>query len=171
MDGYSVNTGYFTANAQVRGVFDSRTETFNPAKHSVLFRFNQGDLLRKEIPNLQVQVMGVGESSIVVSQVVDSKTGSVNDRITPSGTIRIRGEKLKIVGDNPQVGVSLEDEEGNSFHVDERDIVVNMPSELIVQIPPLPPGRYQLAISNQYSVGAILKEPRTAVYNKILTVT
>ena len=48
MDGYSVNTGYFTANAQVRGVFDSRSETFDSAKHSILFRFNQGDLLRKE---------------------------------------------------------------------------------------------------------------------------
>ena len=47
MDGYSVNTGYFTANAQVRGLFD-RNETFDPEKHSVLFRFNQGDLLRKE---------------------------------------------------------------------------------------------------------------------------
>lgn len=46
MDGYSVNTGWFTANAHVRGVFNSYTETFDPMKHSVLFRFNQGDLLR-----------------------------------------------------------------------------------------------------------------------------
>ena len=30
MDGYSVNTGYFTANAQVRGVFGSSNENFNP---------------------------------------------------------------------------------------------------------------------------------------------
>ena len=78
MDGYSVNTGYFVANAQVRGVFDSRNETFDPAKHSVLFRFNQGDLLRKEIPNVKVQVMGVGETGIIISHVVDVKTGSVS---------------------------------------------------------------------------------------------
>ena len=171
MDGYSVNTGYFTANAQVRGVFDSRNESFDPAKHSILFRFNQGDLLRKEIPGVKVQVMGVGETGIIISHVVDVKTGSVNDLITPGGTLKIKGGKLKIVGDNPQVGVSFEDESGNAVRVDERDIVVNNPSELIVHIPPLAAGRYQLAICTQFSGSASpLKEPRMTVYEKVLTV-
>ena len=170
MDGYSVNTGYFTANAQVRGVFDSRSETFDPAKHSILFRFNQGDILRKEIPNVKVQVMGVGESGIVVSHVVDTKTGSVNDLLTPGGTVKIKGGKLKIAGENPQEGVSFEDEAGNAVRVDERDIVVNNPSELIVQIPPLAAGRYQLVICTQFSGATRLKEPRMLVYEKILSV-
>jgi len=170
MDGYSVNTGYFTANAQVRGVFDNRNETFDPAKHSVLFRFNQGDLLRKEIPNVKVQVMGVGESGIIISHVVDVKTGSVNDLITPGGTLKIRGGKLKIAGDNPDVGVSFEDETGNVVRVDERDIVVNNPSELILQIPALPAGKYQLAICTQFSGATLLKEPRVQIYEKVFTV-
>jgi hypothetical protein len=171
MDGYAVNTGWFTANAQVRGVFDNAKEQFNPAKHSVLFRFNQGDLMRKEIPNIKVQVMGVGETGIIISHVVDVKTGSVNDLLTPGGTLKIRGGKLKIVGDNPQVGVSFEDEAGNTFRVEERDIVVNNPSELIVHIPALPVGKYQLAICNQYSSSnTLLTEVRPAVYEKIFTV-
>ena len=170
MDGYSVNTGWFIANAQVRGVFDSRTETFDPNKHSVLFRFNQGDLLRKEIPNVKVQVMGVGESGIVISQVIDSKTGSENDLLTPGGTLVIRGVRLKIVGDDPQVGITLEDETGNAVRIDERDIVVNRPSELIVQIPSLPAGSYQLTLCTQFSQGKMLKEPRISVFEKILSV-
>ena len=170
MDGYSVNTGYFTANAQVRGVFDSRSETFDPAKHSILFRFNQGDLLRKEIPNVKVQIMGVGESGIVISHVVDSKTGSVNDLLTPGGTLKIKGGKLKIAGENPQVGLSFEDEAGGSVKVDERDLIVNKPSELIVHIPALPAGKYQLVICTQFSGGIQLKEPRTLVYETILSV-
>jgi hypothetical protein len=170
MDGYSVNTGYFTANAQVRGVFDSRNETFDPAKHSILFRFNQGDLLRKEIPNVKVQVMGVGETGIIISHVVDVKTGSVNDLITPGGTLKIKGGKLKIAGDNPQVGVSFEDESGNVVRVDERDMIVNNPSELILQIPALAAGKYQLVICTQFAGSNILKEPRTCVYEKSLTV-
>ena len=170
MDGYSINAGYFTANAQVRGVFD-RNETFDSEKHSVLFRFNQGDLLRKEIPGVKVQVMGVGESGILISHVADVKTGSVNDLITPGGAIKIRGGKLKIAGDNPQVGISFEDEVGNTVRVDERDIVVNNPSELIVQIPPLAAGKYQLSICTQFCGSAtLLKEPRITVYDKIFTV-
>ncbi|WP_243349856.1 DNA-binding domain-containing protein [Parabacteroides sp. FAFU027] len=41
-DGFSVNTGYFTATPLIKGVFNSPMETFNPSKHSVLFQFNQG---------------------------------------------------------------------------------------------------------------------------------
>jgi hypothetical protein len=169
-NGFSVNTGYFTANAQVRGVFNSKTETFNPKKHSILFRFNQGSVLRNEIPNVAVQVLGVGETGIVISHVQDKKTGSVNDLITPGGALKIRGGKLKIAGDNPDVGVFFEDEAGNTVQIEARDLIVNNPSELIVEIPQLAPGKYQLVVRNQYAVSSILKEPRTTVFEKVLTV-
>jgi hypothetical protein len=169
MDGYSVNTGYFTANAQVRGVFDNAKETFDLKKHSLLFRFNQGELLRKEIPNVAVQVMGIGDNSILISHVIDSKTGSVNDLITCGGTLKIKGGKLKITGDNPQIGIYFENKAGMSVKVEENDIIVNNPSELIVVVPTLKKGSYQLVIRNQYSLGAILKEPRTGIFEKILT--
>lgn len=51
-DGYAVNTGYFTASSLIKGVFDSKTEKFDPKKHSVIFQFNQGELLRSEIPTI-----------------------------------------------------------------------------------------------------------------------
>jgi len=171
MDGYSVNTGYFVANTQVRGIFNSPKETFDPKKHSVLFRFNQGDLLRKEIPNISVQVMGVGDTSIQISHIVDTKTGSVNDLITPNGTLKIKGGKLKIVGDSSEIGVYFESEDGRSTKVSENDIIVNNPSELIVMIPHLERGKYRLVVKNQFSSGAnLLKEPRMVVYDKMLTV-
>ena len=171
MNGYAVNTGYFTAGAQVRGVFNNPREQFDPKKHSVLFRFNQGDILRKEIPNITVQVMGVGESGIVISHVVDRKTGSVNDLLTPGGTLRIRGGKLKITGDHTEVGVSFEDETGNPVKVEQRDIIVNNPAELIVEIPALIPGKYRLVISTRFSGSSTpLKDVRTAVYEKVFTV-
>ena len=170
MDGYSINTGWFTASTHIRGVFNGKNETFDPAKHHILFRFNQGEMLRKEIPNIKVNIMGVGESGITVSHVVDSKTGSVNDIITPGGTLKIKGGKLKIVGDNPETGIRFEDETGNSFKVETQDMIVNNPSELIIQIPDLKPGTYQLIIRTQYGVSSVLKEPRTAMFEKTLTV-
>ena len=50
--------------------------------------------------------MGVGESGIVISPVVDRKTGSVNDLFTLGGT-------LKLTGDHPYVGVSFEEADEN----------------------------------------------------------
>ena len=170
-NGFSINAEYFTANAQVRGVFESKTDKFDPAKHSILFRFNQGDLLRKELPNIKVQVMGMGDTGIVISHVQDKKSGSVNDLITPGGALKIRGGKLKIVGENPDVGVSFENENGVAEKVNQQDVIVNNPSELIVEIPQLPAGKYRLVVCNQYAVGTLLKEPRTTVYDKILTVS
>jgi len=171
MDGYSVNTGYFTANAQVRGVFSHAKEKFDPAKHSVLFRFNQGDTLRKELPNIDVQVMGMGETGIVISHVVDNKTGSVNDLLTPGGTLKIRGGKLKIAGDNPMVGISFENEAGNATRLEPNDLIVNNPSELMVHIPNLESGKYRLTICTQFTGGAsLLKEPRMTVYDKTFSV-
>jgi hypothetical protein len=49
-------------------------------------------------------------------------------------------------------------------------MIVNNPSELIVHIPQLAAGKYRLVISTQYAVSKLLKEPRKAVYDKILTV-
>ncbi|MPT31966.1 MAG: DUF4469 domain-containing protein [Chryseobacterium sp.] len=44
------------------------------------------------------------------------------------------------------------------------------PSELMVVIPELPAGSYSLKVVTQYTAGALLKDPRTAVLDKLLTV-
>jgi hypothetical protein len=75
------------------------------------------------------------------------------------------------VGDNPANGVYFIDEQGNRTQVDVSDIVINKPSELMIMIPSLPAGTYQLEVTTQYSVGAVLKNPRTTVFDKILTIT
>jgi len=74
-DGFSVNTGWFTVSAHIRGVFNSPAETFNPDKHTLLFSFNQGTLLRREIAATEVQILGVAESGLNIVQVTDISSG------------------------------------------------------------------------------------------------
>ena len=52
------------------------------------------------------------------------------------------------------------------------DIVTNNPSELIIIIPELATGTYKLEITTQFSgnIHIALKEPHTAIFDKILTV-
>jgi hypothetical protein len=171
-DGFSINTGYFTATVLIRGVFNSSEETFNPKKHTIIFQFNQGELLRKELENVQVEITGVGESNITVSQVMDVKTGSVNDLLTPGRSLRIRGYKLKLVGDNPTVGVYFVNQiTAERTKVDTTDIVDNNPSELVVVIPDLVAGTYTVEVTSQFSGSSTpLKEARTSNFNKVLTV-
>jgi hypothetical protein len=170
-DGFSVNTGYFTATTLIKGVFNSPAESFNPSKHSVIFQFNQGDILRKEISNIEVDIMGVADNSITITQVTDVKTGSVNDVITPNRNLKIKGYKVKIAGDNPAVGISfVNNNTSESTKVDPSDMVTNNPSELIIITPTLPAGTYTLQVTSQFGGNVTLKEPRTATFDKLLTV-
>ncbi|WP_042720979.1 DNA-binding domain-containing protein [Flavobacterium sp. B17] len=170
-DGFSVNTGYFTASTTIRGVFDSPSETFNKDKHSIIFQFNQGENLRAEIPNIEVSILGVAESSAVILQVTDVKSGSVNDLLTPGRNLKIAGSKIKVAGNDPFIGVFFVNTTSNvRTMVEESDMVTNNPSELIVVIPALPAGTYNLEVVTQYGGGTPLKDARTATLDKILTV-
>ena len=65
-NGFSINTGWFTAVSQILGTFDSVTATYNDEKHSVVFEFHQGATLRKELENVTVEILGVAETGIVI---------------------------------------------------------------------------------------------------------
>jgi hypothetical protein len=170
-DGYSVNTGWFTASTHIKGVFDSPNETFNAEKHTVLFEFQQGMLLRKELENITVDILGVAETGAAIAQVQDVKTGSVNDLLTPNRNLKISGHKIKIAGDNADNGIYFVNQGTQQrAKVDASDVVINNPSELIVVIPALAAGTYKLEVITQFTNSVFLKEPRTAVFDKTLTV-
>ena len=63
-DGFAVNTGYFTAMPVVRGVFLNPNETFDPQRHTLQFQFTQGELMRREIEDVEVKIMGVAETGL-----------------------------------------------------------------------------------------------------------
>ncbi|MDR0667476.1 MAG: hypothetical protein LBF90_02520, partial [Prevotellaceae bacterium] len=88
-DGFAVNTGWFTAAVHIRGVFDAPDEAYDPDKHTLLFELHQGSLLRKELQSVDVQIQGVAPVVFGISRVIDVKTGSVNDLLTPNRNLRI----------------------------------------------------------------------------------
>ncbi|MDR2774712.1 MAG: DUF4469 domain-containing protein [Tannerella sp.] len=172
-DGYSVNTGWFVAGVHIRGTFDSPVETFDPKKHVLLFEFHQGALLRKEMEQISVEVLGIADTGTEIAQVVDVKIGSVNDLLTPERNLRIAGYKIKIAGEHADNGVYFVNQATSKrTKVESSDIVTNNPSELIVVIPVLAAGTYRIELTTQFSGNskAPLKEPRTANFDRILTV-
>jgi hypothetical protein len=170
-DGFSVNTGWYAAGPQVRGVADSPTAHYDKEKHTLLFEFHQGALLRNELEGVEVEILGVADTDALIGQVVDVKTGSINDLLTPNRNLKISGYKIKIAGNNAANGIYFTDLVGGKrTKVDETDIVTNNPSELIIVTPALSAGTYRLEVTTQYAVSLLLKEPRTATFDKTLTV-
>jgi hypothetical protein len=174
-DGFSVNTGWFTAAVHIKGVFHSPMEHFNPEKHHVLFEFQQGAELRKELTSVTVDILGLADSGIIIAQVEDMKTGSVNDLLTPGRNLKITGQKIRVAGNEPGVGIlfrSMDDPEA-VYSVKPDEIVINNPSELMIVIPEeLMADTYKLEITTQFSGSTthLLNAPRTAVFDKILEV-
>jgi hypothetical protein len=176
-DGFSINARWFTVSVHIKGVFNSPQERFNPEKHSILFEFHQGAELRRELDTVTVDVMGVADSGASITQVIDMKTASVNEFLTPAGNLKITGNKIRIAGDQDHqdvVGVYFRAQETPdiSFKVPANDIIVNNPSELIILIPGLYPDySYKLEVITQYAnSGKLLNEPRTAVFDTVLRV-
>lgn len=170
-NGYSVNTGSFTATPSVKGLFYSPDESFDSQKHTLSFRFNQGESLRRKLSAVEVEIVGVADSNIRIEEVTDLKSNSINEWITPRYNMRIHGKKLKLTGDHPEVGVYfINRETGLRTKVEETDIITNFPSELVVMVPALETGSYELQVTTQYVKGKILKRPRTAIFKHDLHV-
>lgn len=170
-DGYSVNTGYFTAGSQIKGVFDKAEETFDPGKHRIRFRFKQGDILRNELSSVEVEIKGAAESGLSIFQVTDVRTGSVNRLLSPNRSLKIRGRKIRVAGDNDEAGIYFVNQfSGESTRVDPVDLVVNNPSELIIINPDLQAGTYKLQVTTRFSRHCLLRKPRTVIFEKELTV-
>ena len=108
-----------------------------------------------------------------ITQIVDVKSHSINDIITPNYDIRIIGNKLKIAGEDARNGVFFvkENEPAVKIGVPMEDIINNNPSELLIRCPGALRGGYRLEVVTQYSPSGkqFLKEPRTSVFDRILT--
>lgn len=171
LNGFTINTGHFIARTQIQGVFDSPDEKFNSEKHTLLVQITQTEEIRKQLPYVQVQMNGSGRNEMQIQETIDIKTQSVSQLLTPLHVLRIKGKKLKIMGNNPAIGVYFKNEaSGECTKVEMSDIAKNTPSELIVIIPDLQPGNYTLEVVNQYTRKGIIKKPRTAIFNKPLAV-
>lgn len=133
---------------------------------------NQGEKLRAEIPNIEVEILGVADSTATILQVTDVKSGSINDLLTTNRNLRISGSKIKLAGESTENGVYFINQTTQErTRVDDTDIVVNNPSLVIVVIPELSVGNYAVEVVTQYSSGSnTLKEPRSALFDKTLTV-
>ena len=135
--------------------------------------FRQGAELRRELSMIGVNILGKAESGFFIAEVNDLRTGSVNDLLTPGRNARISGGKLKVEGDDPSCGVYFVNEEDASrVKVDKADIVENLNAHLLIVIPALASGTYRLEVTTQYTgaTGKFLKAPRTAAFDRLLTV-
>jgi hypothetical protein len=163
LDGFTVNTGFFTITLMVRGTYNGPNEPVEKTK--VRFVITPLAWVSKLIDKVTVEILGLAEIDAYIAEVFDNHTGLTDTTLSPDGDLIIQGYKVKVLGDDPTCGVAFVDTAtGTAYPVTER-IAENTPSRLIVRIPPLNTGTYHLRITTQYTSGnKFLKEPRITTY-------
>jgi len=172
-NGASVSFGLGYYNVGVNGVFIGDNDKWDSSKHSLSVRVTPTADLRTAINTATVDVRGMAKIGTVVNSVTDVTSGEVNTRLTPGGGANIVGNKIKITGENPANGISLTNQATNEVTVIATNaIAVNDPSRITFVIPAsLASGDYKLSITTQFSSqSTLLKDPRTSIFDYILTV-
>lgn len=164
MSGYSVNTGLYYASASFRGVIEN--SAWNPAKNSIVVNFNVGADLRNAIKNTTVSIIGEKGSAMYVAGVQDASTRAQDASATAGRAFTLTGGRLKVVGTNASVGITLTAQDGTETKITEDLFVVNDPSRVTFIIPSgLADGTYELKLTTQFSGSGstLLKTPHSAV--------
>lgn len=126
-DGYNVDFGFGRTELTVNGPFNSLYERFDPARHSLAPRLRPAPLLKQRIGNLKAQneTYQLSYNSMphpqYVSLRIQPRTPGSDEPYNqlPPGEhhfVSIYGERLKLVGDRPEVGLYLRSADGSEEH-------------------------------------------------------
>jgi hypothetical protein len=171
-DSFAMNAGPYSIHPNVGGTFNSENEGHDRKKHPVTFRFRVRAPLCALADLIVVEVEGLADTSGYIDEFIYVETGAVSESATPGGQFSVAGHKIKVAGDNADMGVYFVSaaDPGQRVKVPGH-LAENAASKVIGVIPALAPGAYKLEIVTQYSSGTFfLKESRPLALRAELTV-
>jgi hypothetical protein len=169
--GWNVDTGLVYLRAIITGVFFGKK--YDPAKNSIYVSATQGMEIRKELADTEIEVLGEMPDMMQIYQVTNLETKAADGTLTRGRNAEVEGSYIRIIGDDPSVGVYLEsvDSSVDPYKLDAGLIITNNPGKLLLLIPgEWSPGVYRLRLVTQFtSSGKKLVAPRQAVFGQELT--
>lgn len=166
LSGYRLNTGLFILELFCKGV--TYDKAWHPDVNSLQIRLRPTKELREALNNTAINI--VGESTSAMSVTGAESALGVGYCVKAGRAFTLYGKNIKVVGDEPSVGITLTNSENVIRKIEADMIVQNGPKKLTFIIPEgMVEGEYELKIVTQYSSSSrLLKRPRAVV--KSLTV-
>jgi len=166
LDGFNVNTPVANFHVTIRGIFDGPMDGFDPSRHRVAVSVAPGNRIRHTIPaRAQVVKTYAGDLLPLPKQYHDTRSQSVNDRLTPGGTGWLQGKELSFDQADAQQGLFFVSEAGTATRAEE--ITKNTDGEALFVVPSLPAGVYTLEARALFGASdlrtGVLKAPLTVV--------
>jgi len=163
-DGFAVTNGYYTIHPNVGGTFNSVNEVHDHGKHPISFRFGVRSKLRELVRNITVEVAGIAEKSGYIDTFIDYEENSINNTVVPGNQFVIHGNKIKLAGDSPEIGVYFVPVDNPAHAVKVKRIAENSHTRITGIVPETKYTQNRIEIRTQYTCGSndkFLKTPRT----------
>jgi hypothetical protein len=162
-DGYAVNNGYYSIHPNIGGTFNSERDLHDHQKHPITFRFRVLAKMRRLVQFIKVEIEGIADVNGYIDEFHDFEADSSNAAFVPGNQFAIHGHKIKVAGDDPDLGVYLVPVEDPSKKVKITRIAENSPSKITGVLPDSTGYSHnRIEIRTQFSgaTNAPLKTPR-----------
>jgi hypothetical protein len=115
--------------------------------------------MRRATSAVKTQKVQVADTIPFILEVHDALSNTTNELLTPGSVVQVRGGRLKLAAANPDNGIFLIDEQGQTIKLS--NIVENKPARLIAMLPAnLPQGTYTMEVRTTH-MGKTTKETKT----------
>ncbi len=172
LKGHSVHSDFVKATPEVSGVCEN--EKFDISTHSLRINYDDSAYLKKQYENAVFEIKERNPLGPVIFTVWDHYSCSVDDRLTPGEVLHIFGLNILLKSCSSfgeQVGVFFSQVQNPQNNIKVDDLIGQDNNELIIRIPFLDSGDYQLRIITQFNGDLeLLEEPKEAIFKKVLSV-
>ena len=162
-NGYNVNLPVANFKPGITGLFDSLTDNFDPARHSLKVNVTCGYLPLLAMRDAVVEKVKSSTPKPDIMAFTDVHSGLLNERITPSGIGTIIGSELKFNPENAEEGIFFVNDTTTKVQV----LATRTERKLMFSIPQLTPGSYALEVRKAYKTN---NEIRTGALSELLIV-
>jgi hypothetical protein len=174
-DGWELNLKYFALLLHVVGSWDKADEAHDREKHPIRVTYRTLKALRDLIEEIAIEVTSIEEQTAYIAEVLDVKSGALNENLTVRHNFIITGHKIQVGGDAAICGLFMvviaDDGTETSVKVEEpfvqngkNKITALMPDEIQVG------AKVKFRIITDVSGSTQLKEPRTLDFTPVFTV-
>jgi len=158
-DGFTINNGYYSVYPNLGGTFKGLRDTPDPKTNPLSFRFRTLSALRRLAQSIAIEIDGFAEVDAYIDEFLDTEDNTRNNWYHPGNLFSIYGNKIKIEGDDPGVGMFFVPSDGSPA-VKVTRFNENNPSSLRGITPNCDAEHCKIEIRTQYSGAKPLKNPR-----------
>jgi hypothetical protein len=127
--------------------------------------------LKELLLKVKIENEGIAGDGAYIDEIIDVHTESVNSTITPGNMIHMVGHKIKVEGEDAEIGVWFVSQADNARVKISEHLGINRSTELVGEIPLLTAGAYKVEVVTRFSGGGmLLKEARVIKGEQILTI-